>query len=67
MFWNLNNVLNWIVWNRSVFDIKTEVTLNGIVWNKIVLTKTILILNWIVWIRTDWLKWIAWNRNVFKN
>ena len=25
----------------------------------------ILMLNWIVWIRTVWLNWIAWNRNVF--
>ena len=24
-------------------------------------------LNWIVWIRTVWLKWIAWNRNIFDN
>ncbi len=22
-------------------------------------------LNWIVWIRTDWLNWITGNRNVF--
>ena len=44
-----------ITWNRtaSTFDC---------VW-----TKTILILNWIVWIRTVWLNWIAWNRNVFGN
>ena len=27
----------------------------------------ILILNWIVWIRTVWQNWIAWNRNVFEN
>ena len=25
----------------------------------------ILMLNWIVWIRTVWINWIAWNRNVF--
>ena len=25
--------------------------------------KSILILNWIVWIRTVGLNWIAWNRN----
>ena len=24
-------------------------------------TKTILMLNWIVWIRAVWLNWIAWN------
>ena len=29
--------------------------------------KPVLILNWIVWIRTVWLKWIAWNRNDFDN
>ena len=27
----------------------------------------ILMLNWIVWIRTVWLNGIAWNRNVFDN
>ena len=27
--------------------------------------ETILTLNWIVWIRTVWLKWIDWNRNIF--
>ena len=27
----------------------------------------VLILNWIVWIRTVWLNWIAWNGNVFDN
>ena len=30
-------------------------------------TNCILMLNWIVWIRTVWLDWIAWNRNVFDN
>ena len=30
-------------------------------------TKCRLIQNWIVWMRTVWLKWIAWNRNVFDN
>ena len=29
-----------------------------------VLKKSILILNWISWIRTVWIDWIAWNRNV---
>ena len=28
-------------------------------------TNCILMLNWIVWIRTVWLNWIAWSRNVF--
>ena len=30
-------------------------------------TNSILMLNWIVWIRTVWLNWIAWNGNVFDN
>ena len=29
-------------------------------------TNCILMLNWIVWIRTLWLNWIAWNRNVLE-
>ena len=63
----LNSVLmrNWIVWNRTVFDIETVFTLNWIGWNRTFLTKPILILNWIVCIRTVWLSRIAWNRNVF--
>ena len=36
-------MLNWIVWNWTVFDIETVLTLNGIVmYNRI---------NWIVWNR----------------
>ena len=31
-------MLNWIVWNRIVFDIETVLTLNWIVWNRTVLT-----------------------------
>ena len=27
-------------------------------------TNCILMLNWIIWIRTVWLNWIAWNRNI---
>ena len=27
----------------------------------------ILMLNWIVWIRTVWLNWIFWNRIAFDN
>ena len=30
-------------------------------------TNCILMLNWIVWIRTVWLNGIVWNRNVFYN
>ena len=58
-------MLNWTVGNRTVFNIKTVLTLNWIVWNRNVLTfncvwtKTILILDWMVWIRTVWLNWIA--------
>ena len=58
-------MLNLIVWNRTVFDIETVLTLKWVVWNKAVLifncvwTKTILILNWIVWIRIVWLNWIV--------
>ena len=54
-------MLNWITLNRTVFNIETILTFNY-VW-----TKTILILNRIVWIRTVRLNWIAWNRNVFDN
>ena len=27
----------------------------------------LLMLKWIVWIKTIWLNWIAWNKNVFDN
>ena len=43
--------LNWIVWNRTVFDIETLLMLNWIILNRTVLTfncvqtKTILTLN----------------------
>ena len=41
---------------------------NLIVWNGTVFAfGTVLMLNWIVWIRTVWLNWITWNRNVFDN
>ena len=41
---------------------------NWIAWNRTVFDiETVLTLNWIVCIRTVWLKWIAWNRNVFDN
>ncbi len=59
-------MLNRIVWNGTVFEIGTVLTLNWIVWNGTVFyIETVLILNWIVWIRTVWLNWIAGNRNVF--
>ncbi len=31
-------MLNWTVWNRTIFDIKTVFTLNWIVWNRTVLS-----------------------------
>ena len=66
-------MLNWFVWNGTVFDIETLLTSNWIVnielfWHLTVCkTKYVLILNWISWIRTVWINWIAWNRNVFDN
>ena len=38
-------MLNWIVWNGTVFDIDTVLTLNWIVW-----IRTVWI-NWIAWNR----------------
>ena len=66
-------MLNWMVWNGTVFNIETVLTLNLIVWNRIVLifncveTKSVLILTWITWIRTVWINGIAWNRNILDN
>ena len=66
-------MLNRIVWNGTVFDIETLLTLNWIVLYRTILTfncvwtKCTLILNRIDWIITVWLNWIAWNRNVFAN
>ena len=66
-------MMNWIVWNWTVFDIEYLLTLNWIVWYRTVLTfhcvqrKSVLILNWISWIRTVWINWIALNGNVFIN
>ena len=37
-------MLNWIIWNWTVFDIETVLTLN-----------CVLMLNWIVLNRTDYL------------
>ena len=51
-------MLNWIVWNGTVFDIENVLTLNWFVSYRTVLTfncvqtKPVLILNWIIWIRT---------------
>ena len=38
-------MLNWITWNRTVFDIQTELTLNLLLWIRTVW------LNWIAWNR----------------
>ena len=38
-------MLNWIAWNRTVFDVKTVLIQNWIMWNRTVL------LNWIAWNR----------------
>ena len=50
-------MLNWIAWNRIVFDI--EIVLMSTVFD----IETVLTLNWTFWIRTVWLNWLAWNRN----
>ena len=42
--------------------------LNWIAWNGTVFDfETVLMLNWIVYIRIVRRNWIAWNRNVFDN
>ena len=55
-------MLNWIAWNRTVFDIETVLTLKWIVWIRTVW------LNWIAWNRNVFdietvlaLKWICLN------
>ena len=41
---------------------------NWTVWNWTVFEYYIVLrLNWIIWIKTVWLKLIAWNRTVFDN
>ena len=132
LFWHLNCILmlNWIIWNKTVFtfnsvycrvhwgcrihwlylcrevrpspnkctehDTKSDgevpamlelwgmwntpslPLLPGPLWPKIVALdralsmgqielNCILMLDWIVWIRTVWLNWIPWNRSVFDN
>ena len=37
------------------------------IWHLTGCGKTMLILNWIVWIRTVWVNWTTWNRHVFEN
>ena len=58
---------NRIVWNGIVFDIKTLLTPNGIVWIRIIW------LNWIPWNRNVFWKlnsvlvinWIIWKRTLY--
>ena len=56
-------MLNWIAWDGTVFCMLDRIVCNRTVLTfNCVWTKTILILNLIVWIRTVWLNWIAWNQ-----
>ena len=52
-------MLNCIIWNWTVFDIETVLTLNWIViyncLNSFWQLNCVLMLNWIVWNRTDYL------------
>ena len=60
-------MLSWNVWNGTVFDLETVLTLNWIVCIRTVW------LNWIDWNRNDFLQlncvlmlnWIVWNRSVY--
>ncbi len=66
--WNYLCMLNLVVWNRTVFDIETVLTLNWIVWNRTVLTfklRTYDKLNCLKWNCFCMLNWIVWNRTVF--
>ena len=47
-------MLNWIIWNSTVFDIETVLTLN-LFEKETLLINCVLMLNWIVWNRTDYL------------
>ena len=55
-------MLNWIIWKGTVFDFENVITQNWFIKYRTVLTfncvhtKPVLILNWIIWIRTVWLK-----------
>ena len=49
-------MLNWVVWNRTVWHLT------------VCKQKTVLIINWIVW-NLDcvlMLNWVVWNGTVFK-
>ena len=62
-------MLNWIIWNGTVFDSETVLMLNWIVWDRIVFDKnyTYTKLNFFFLIRTVWLNWIVWSRNILDN
>ena len=60
-------MLNWIIWNRTVFDIKTVFTINWIVMFNCLNSlkwkcfwQTVLMLNWIILNRTDYLHKNGW-------
>ena len=58
-------MLNWFVWNRTVFDIDTVITLKLIVLNGTVKLNS---LKWNFFWQLNcvlMLYWIAWNRTVF--
>ena len=57
-------MLNWIVWNGTVVDIETELFNWELFWHLTVLTKSVLILNWI---SSVLINWIDLNRNIFDN
>ncbi len=60
-------ILNWIVSNRTIFDMENALTLNWIAWKRTLLTKIKFILNWIILLTTVFQNWVAWNRKVFEN
>ena len=60
-------ILNWIVSNRTIFDMENALTLNWIAWKRTLLTKIRFILNWIILLTTVFQNWVAWNRKVFEN
>ena len=56
-------MLNWIVWNRTVFDI---FMLNWIAWNRTVSAmETVFMLSWIVWNRTVFYIQLCVNKKLY--
>ena len=77
LYMTLNNLIVRFQWCWSFGDAehlfidiapRSTVARNGSIWSRPIYglnrTNCILMLNWIVWIRTAWLNWIAWSRNV---